>query len=464
MAESSELKIIITADDKASGVLQNNKKGLLDLGSIAGGALKLGLGLAAGGTAALTAGLFTSVKAASEAEDVQADLAATLLSTKSASGMTLDALNALATGFQNTTRFEDDTTLKGEAMLLTFTNIGADVFPMATEAMLNMGQKFGSVDAAALQLGKALNDPIAGVGALRRVGVQLTDQQEAQIKSLMALGDVQGAQKIILGELQTEFGGLAVAAGQTLSGKLDILKNKFGDIQEKIGGAMLPGLTKLGEALIKTLDNPIVTKAIDSITNWLAAALPKAIDTGAGLLNTLSTKGVGGVLSSIAAWVNDPKTQAALQAAGTQIGKGAMAGIQAAMTNAPAWTAMSIQMGKVAGPTLANAALGVGYGFWAGVFEAIMPGFKAKDFKPLFNVPGFANGGIVPGPLGAPQLVVAHGGETFTPAGGGGGAGSGGLTFVYAPVISLADEREAAQRMMPVLDRWWANAKRTRTA
>lgn len=453
---SEELKIIVTMVDQASG-------GLSKIGNIAAGALKVGLGVALGGATALAGGLLVATKAAADAEDVQADLAATLLSTKGASGMTLDSLNALATGFMNTTKFEDDVTLKGQGMLLTFTNIGKDVFPMATEAMLNMGQKFGSVDAAALQLGKALNDPIAGVGALRKVGVQLTDQQEAQIKSLMALGDVQGAQKIILGELQTEFGGLAVAAGQTLSGKLEILKNKFGDIQEKIGGAMLPGLTKLGEGLIKALDNPVVTKAIDSITNWLAEALPKAIDAGAGLLNTLSTKGIGGVLSNIAAWSNDPKTQAMLQAAGEQIGKGAMAGIKAAITNAPAWTKAAQDMGSIAMPIMANVALGLGYGFWAGIIESLT-GFKAKDFKAPFKVPGFASGGTVPGAIGSPQLIVAHGGEIINPVGGGGSGGGDSFVFVYSPMISLADEREVQSKLTPVLNSWWAGAKRMRTA
>jgi hypothetical protein len=357
---TEELKIVITADDKASAALRGTKTNLLDLGQIAGGALKIGLAAGTAGVLALGTGLVASTLAAMDAENVQADLNATLLSTKGASGMTLEALNALATGFQNTTRFEDDTTLKGEAMLLTFTNIGKNIFPMATEAMLNMGQKFGSVDAAALQLGKALNDPIAGVGALRRVGVQLTDAQELQIKSLVALGDVEGAQKIILGELQTEFGGLAVAAGATFSGKLDIVKNKFGDIAEKIGGAMLPGLTNLADALIKTLDNPVVVKAIDSITKWLSEELPKAIDAGAGLLDTLSKEGLSGVLKQAQAWVNDPGTQAMLQSAGKQAGEGIVWGIKAAMTNAPAWAEASVEMGKVARPILANTALGIG--------------------------------------------------------------------------------------------------------
>lgn len=57
----------------------------------------------------------------------------------------------------------------------------------------------------AIQLGKALNDPIIGMGALRKVGVAFTEAQKEQIKTLQESGDLMGAQKIILNELGNEF-------------------------------------------------------------------------------------------------------------------------------------------------------------------------------------------------------------------------------------------------------------------
>lgn len=234
--------------------------GLQTVAMVAGGALVAGAG-------ALGAALFKSVGAAMQAQAGQAELAAVLESTGGKAGMTADAVNELASRFQTLTPFEDDVVLAGENMLLTFTNIGKDVFPQATEAMLNMGQKFGSVDAAAVQLGKALNDPIAGVTALRKWGVTLTDAQEESIKAFMAQGDIASAQKIILGELETEFGGLAVAAGQTLTGKLEILKNSFGDMQEKIGGAFIPILTQVADLLITGLNSDVVQTALSNVAN-----------------------------------------------------------------------------------------------------------------------------------------------------------------------------------------------------
>lgn len=470
MAESSELKIVITADDRAKDVLAGNKKSLVDLGSLAGGALKLGMVAGAAGVAALGAGLVSSVIAAGDAELAQADLQAVLTSTKGVAGLTADQLNLMASQLQDVTRFEDDTTLRGEAMLLTFTNIGKNVFPQATESMLDLATKMGmDVGSAAIMLGKALNDPIAGVTALRRVGVQLTDAQEAQIKSLVALGDAEGAQKIILQELQTEVGGAARAAGDTFVGKLDILKNKFGDIQETIGGAMLPGLTALGDKLIEVLNKPEVQAAIKALSDWLATELPKAIEGGTKLLGDLKENGITGVLKSAQAWVNTPDTQTMLYGVGSTVGQGIVSGVRAVVTNAPTWASIGTEIGKqgiVLGGYMAQ-------GILLGLAEALTGqsakggfsiGIKGIGGLGIAGLPGYQSGGMVPGRTGTPQLAVVHGGETITPAGRGDLARTGNVTFIYSPVISLADEREIQAKLVPVLDRWWSNAKRMRAA
>lgn len=59
----------------------------------------------------------------------------------------------------------------------------------------------------------------------------------------------------------------------------------------------------------------------------------------------------------------------------------------------------------------------------------------------LSKVPGFDDGGIVPGVLGSPQLVLAHGGETILPTHKG-GAASGVNVYIQGPVYAR-DEAEA---------------------
>lgn len=189
-----------------------------------------------------------------EAEKVTAQLNAVLASTGGVSGMTAQSVNALSNSLSKVTPFEDELITKTSSMLLTFTNIGKDVFPMAAEAALNMATALGEDPVnAAMRLGKALNDPVAGVTALRRVGVQLTDEQKDLIKSLMDVGDVAGAQAIILKELETEFGNSARAAGETFAGKLVILETQVGNVKEAIGAAFIPVLSDLLSQVIPVI-------------------------------------------------------------------------------------------------------------------------------------------------------------------------------------------------------------------
>lgn len=185
------------------------------------------------------------IDAAVESQDAIANLDATLRSMGDMTGLSSQQLQDMASALQEVTRFSDETIINGEAMLLTFGNIGGEVFPEAVESMLDLAAKFGSVEQASVMLGKALNDPIAGVTALRRVGVQLSEEQEESIRLFVEQGDIASAQGIILGELERQVGGLAEAYGDTFAGKLEIFKNRLGEVQETIGNALLPVLSSL---------------------------------------------------------------------------------------------------------------------------------------------------------------------------------------------------------------------------
>jgi len=208
------------------------------MGGIASGIAKFGKVFASVGVAA---GVFggLAVKAFSESENVMAQTNAVIKSTGKAAGVTAAQVTKLASSMQSVTKFSDEEIQSGENLLLTFTKIGKDIFPQATQTMLDMSQALGQdTKSSAIQLGKALQDPILGVTALRRVGVNFSSAQQDVIKNLVETGQSAKAQKLILKELNTEFGGSAKAAGSTLSGQLTILKNTFGDLMEKIGAGI----------------------------------------------------------------------------------------------------------------------------------------------------------------------------------------------------------------------------------
>jgi hypothetical protein len=194
-----------------------------------------------------------------------AAIEAGLKSTGGASGKTLQELKMQARALEKITLFGGDATASAQAMMLTFTGVKGDVFSKSIPLIQDMATRMGggpdSLATTAIQVGKALNDPIQGVSALRRVGVQMTEQQEKQIKTFMELGQVANAQKIILKELETQFGGSAQAAAKAGMGGITILKNQLGEITERVGGSIVDviiPLGKLGGAMLKMKeDNPV---------------------------------------------------------------------------------------------------------------------------------------------------------------------------------------------------------------
>jgi hypothetical protein len=245
MAET--LEILVVAKDKASSTFKsigNSMSSAFKVASIGAG---VGLG-------AIGVGLAGIITLGMEGERVQAQLNNVIKSTGGVAGVTADEANALADSLSRVTKFSADTVIETESMLLTFTNIGGNVMPRATETVLDMATALGTdTQGAAVQLGKALNDPINGITALSRVGVTFTEEQKEQIKAMVEAGDVAGAQTLILDELGREFGNSARAAGDTFGGKLTILKNKLIDVVETLGMKLMPHLSKLVDVLIDDL-------------------------------------------------------------------------------------------------------------------------------------------------------------------------------------------------------------------
>lgn len=227
-----------------------------------------------------------------EQERVEAQLNQTLKSTAYAAGMTAEELKNMAKGLQSMTAYGDEAVIGAENLLLTFTNIGKDIFPQALETVLDMSTALGQdLKSSSVQLGKALQDPILGVTALRRVGVNFNEAQTEVIKNLVNTGHAAEAQKLILKELQTEFGGSARAARDTLGGSLAALKNQFGDLQETMGAKFAPVIRDMADKLIPRLEGPFnqLGDALTSILDVFIEILPTILDLAAAFTPIIDT-------------------------------------------------------------------------------------------------------------------------------------------------------------------------------
>jgi hypothetical protein len=208
-----------------------------------------------------------AVKRLGEEQVAAAQTAAAIMSTGGAAQVTAGHVGTLATTLAKLSGVDDEVIQGGENLLLTFTNIqnkvgaGNDVFDQATKAALNMSVALGEdMSAASMQLGKALNDPIGGMIALHRVGVQFTDDQKKAISAFVQSGDTMSAQKVILAELNKEFGGSAEAYGKTLPGAIGkaktAIENWSADVARKAMPAvqtLIGGIGDLGKAVGPTL-------------------------------------------------------------------------------------------------------------------------------------------------------------------------------------------------------------------
>ncbi|MDY6796956.1 MAG: hypothetical protein SWK76_16990 [Actinomycetota bacterium] len=280
-----KLKVYVEGDAKsAEKALDDLGEKSSTLGDKLGKAVKIG---AAVGAAALTAFGFAirnTLEDLQRIERLGAQTDAAITSTGGAANVSRQEIESLADELEKLSSVEAESIQQGQNMLLTFTNIkngvgeANDIFNQATETALDMSVALGQdMQQTAIQVGKALNDPIQGVTALRRVGVQLSEQQQQQVADFMAVNDIASAQKVILGELETQFGGSAEALGKTLSGQIEIMKHHLGDFMEVGIAPMMPAIGEVVSSLtemFKSLDPSILANAFDSIGDILMGLTP----------------------------------------------------------------------------------------------------------------------------------------------------------------------------------------------
>lgn len=277
-------------------------------------AMNAGISAVSSGFQALTGFIGDSIQESRDAAHGLAQTEAAIKSTGGAAGVTAQQIVDLAGSLSHVTLFSDDAIQAQQNLLLTFTNVqnkageGNDIFTQASKIGLDMAQAMGT-DAAsgAVQLGKALNDPVAGITALTRVGVTFTDQQKAQIKSMAEHNNVIGAQKIVLGELTKEFGGSAAAAMQA-DGGFHLFQQRLADVKQTIGDALQPAL----HGIMGLLSGPFLD-IVESFGTSLASGLGTAIPAIEGFVSKAITTfralgggdGVGGVIQMMIGAVGD---------------------------------------------------------------------------------------------------------------------------------------------------------------
>jgi hypothetical protein len=140
-----------------------------------------------------------------------------------------------------------------QAKLLTFKNLAKSAntvggaFDRANKAALDMAAAgFGSAEGNAVQLGKALENPIKGIAALAKSGVTFTDQEKEKIKTLVESNKMLEAQELVLAAIETQVGGTAKATADDTKR----MQEGFAQFQQSLGLGLLPILEAVTPLLL----------------------------------------------------------------------------------------------------------------------------------------------------------------------------------------------------------------------
>ena len=255
---------------------------------------KLTLGFAAVGVAAVAVGkdlLEAGERAATSNARIDQIAESMGLFGEATEGVT-ERLKDLANETARKTGVDQNQIKQAQATLLTFKELGNSAgavgqnFDRATMAAIDLAAAgFGSVESNAVQLGKALNDPIAGLAALGESGITFTEAEKEVIATMVESGNVYGAQKLVLEAIEKQVAGTALA---TANGS-DQMRVAFSQLQERLGEQLLPVLTALGtffiEKLIPALEQayntvvPAVTRAWQDLSAALGPVIAQIRDT-----------------------------------------------------------------------------------------------------------------------------------------------------------------------------------------
>jgi hypothetical protein len=167
---------------------------------------------------AITAGVAAVVREARNAEQEIARLDAVLRATGFSSGFVRTELEGMSRALAESTMFDDGDIQTAQAALLKFGNIQGEVFERGLTLSADLAALMGTdIPAAANLVGKALQSPAEGVGALERNIGKLNGSQDRLIKDLVESGRLYEAQGEVLRILQERVGGTAEALNTGLT-------------------------------------------------------------------------------------------------------------------------------------------------------------------------------------------------------------------------------------------------------
>lgn len=197
--------------------------------------------------------VYDLTKAYATQERAEQKLRVALNRTSGMADETFKTYQQTALDISRATTFTDEAILETAAVFEAAGGLGRETIEKGIDSALDLAA-FLETDAAgvAKQLAKALKNPKAGLDALQRINVTITEGQKRYIESQVDANNLVGAQQAILAQIQYQFDGQkeAAAAG---TGSLKQLSNEMKNIVQAIDRQMLPEAVAVAKIITANL-------------------------------------------------------------------------------------------------------------------------------------------------------------------------------------------------------------------
>lgn len=241
---------------------------------------------AALGAAAMAPAIISSTKAANESQRSMDVMSNAFKNTGNFAGQSEAEIAAYTAGLEKQADVmsikngvDQSSIMAAQEMLSQYsalTTVGArneNMMARVTQASIDMAASgFGSVESSAKALGKAMNDPIKGMTALGKKGVEFSAEQKEMVTTMVASGDQMGAMNLVLGEVTSQMGG-AAAESATFKDKLG---GAFTTVAEIVGNFFMP----IFQALIPAVKDvvaafvPLVLQLVQDLAPIIKSLTP----------------------------------------------------------------------------------------------------------------------------------------------------------------------------------------------
>jgi hypothetical protein len=234
---AADVSFTVEAIDKSSTSINNIGASLKSLGLAALGPVAAFTTLT-GAISATVAFMKESIKIAAEAETGMVRLEATLKATGRGAEISGAQISKMAESLMGMSTFDDEAIVNAYNTLMKYDSIPVDKMETVVKAAMDMSAALGGdLTSNAEMIGRVLE-----TGVIPRSWA-FDKALKAQVQSMISAGNAGGALSLVLGELNTSYGGQAAAQLNTYTGQVTALKVAWDEVKERVGGVILPHIT-----------------------------------------------------------------------------------------------------------------------------------------------------------------------------------------------------------------------------